>query len=131
MTSNPVKEEAVTPLMIKAGRRVWANRKYYIPDLAELYLAMRQADPRIAEEDAARCPTCRCTNAAFFCSDGFHAPLVTRNPRIAELEAALGEARIAIDSLDEDELGQHPELGHFYRDELLANIDAVLNRKEG
>jgi hypothetical protein len=43
------------------------------------------------------------------------------------LREALTDARAAIDSLDEDELGRHPELGHPYRDELLANIDAALS----
>lgn len=45
--------------------------------------------------------------------------------KCADMREALEDARIAIDSLDEDELGRHPELGHFYRDELLAKIKSA------
>lgn len=56
MTSNPVKEEAVTEAMLRAGRIAWggAGKERNLDAwLRQLYLAMRQADPRTAELEAA------------------------------------------------------------------------------
>lgn len=59
------------------------------------------------------------------------AMIEARDKRIADLEAALKEARNAISSLAEDDLGISEVHGHPIRDELLHAIDAVLGTSNG
>lgn len=42
------------------------------------------------------------------------------------LVEALRLSRLAIKSLPDDVLGRDPEIGHFYKDELLAQVDTAL-----
>jgi hypothetical protein len=48
--------------------------------------------------------------------------------RVGALREVLSVTRCAIASLPSESLGQDPELGHFYKDELLASIDAALTK---
>ena len=50
--------------------------------------------------------------------------------RVTELEAALKRAHGAITVLPDDALGQDPLHGHYYKDELLAEIRAALAATE-
>ena len=53
--------------------------------------------------------------------DAFHL-----NLDVIALRRILRECEKALDSLSSDALGQHEEIGHYYRDELLASVRRVL-----
>jgi len=51
--------------------------------------------------------------------------LITERLRIGGMGVVLDDCKKAFVSLPLDSLGQHPETGHYFRDELIAAINAA------
>jgi hypothetical protein len=71
------------------------------------------------------CPNCRTDNCPNNGSDAGQVAAVISSDLIAARKC-LRDCEKALDSLPSDALGQHSEIGHYFRDELLANVRHVL-----